>query len=30
VSPPIDATLAILGRTETLSRLQRASAAWSA
>jgi glutamyl-tRNA synthetase len=30
VSPPIDATLAILGRTETLSRLQRAGAAWSA
>ena len=30
VSPPIDATLAILGRTETLSRLERATAAWSA
>jgi glutamyl-tRNA synthetase len=29
VSPPIDATLAILGRAETLARLQRASAAWS-
>ena len=30
VSPPIDATLAILGRTETLARLERAGAAWSA
>jgi len=28
VSPPIDATLAILGRTETLSRLQRAIGVW--
>jgi len=30
VSPPIDATLAILGKTETLSRLARAQALWSA
>jgi glutamyl-tRNA synthetase len=30
VSPPIDATLAILGKSETLSRLTRALAAWSA
>ena len=30
VSPPIDATLAILGREETLSRLSRAFAAWGA
>ena len=30
VSPPIDATLAILGRTEALSRLQTALAAWGA
>jgi glutamyl-tRNA synthetase len=29
VSPPIDATLAILGRGESLSRLARALAAWS-
>ncbi|MGA9024526.1 MAG: glutamate--tRNA ligase [Steroidobacteraceae bacterium] len=29
VSPPIDATLALLGREETLSRLARAKAAWS-
>jgi glutamyl-tRNA synthetase len=29
VSPPIDATLAILGRTESLARLQRAISAWS-
>jgi glutamyl-tRNA synthetase len=28
VSPPIDATLAILGKTETLSRLARAQAFW--
>jgi glutamyl-tRNA synthetase len=28
VSPPIDATLALLGRTETLSRLAAARAAW--
>lgn len=28
VSPPIDATLAILGREQTLSRLARAEAAW--
>lgn len=28
VSPPIDATLAILGRDQTLSRLARARAAW--
>ena len=28
VSPPIDATLAILGRDETLARLERALAAW--
>jgi glutamyl-tRNA synthetase len=28
VSPPIDATLAILGRDEALARLKRASAAW--
>jgi glutamyl-tRNA synthetase len=30
VSPPIDATLAILGKTESLARLARARAAWSA
>ena len=30
VSPPIDATLAILGKTEALSRLARAQALWSA
>ncbi len=30
VSPPIDATLAILGKTEALSRLTRALAVWSA
>jgi len=30
VSPPIDATLAILGKSETLSRLTRALTAWSA
>jgi glutamyl-tRNA synthetase len=30
VSPPIDATLAILGRAETLSRLRAATAAWNA
>jgi len=30
VSPPIDATLAILGKAETLSRLARALALWSA
>jgi glutamyl-tRNA synthetase len=30
VSPPIDATVAILGREETLSRLSRALAAWGA
>jgi glutamyl-tRNA synthetase len=30
VSPPIDATLAILGRAEALSRLARAQASWSA
>ncbi|HEY2463081.1 MAG TPA: glutamate--tRNA ligase [Steroidobacteraceae bacterium] len=30
VSPPIDATLAILGKAETLSRLARAQALWSA
>lgn len=30
VSPPIDATLAILGREETLARLARARALWSA
>jgi glutamyl-tRNA synthetase len=29
VSPPIDATLAILGRHETLARLARARAAWA-
>jgi glutamyl-tRNA synthetase len=29
VSPPIDATLAILGRGEALARLKRASAAWA-
>ena len=29
VSPPIDATLAILGRDETLARLGRAMAAWN-
>jgi glutamyl-tRNA synthetase len=29
VSPPIDATLAILGRSESLGRLARALAAWS-
>jgi glutamyl-tRNA synthetase len=30
VSPPIDATLAILGKSETLSRLTRAMGLWSA
>lgn len=30
VSPPIDATLAILGRSESLSRLSKARAAWGA
>jgi glutamyl-tRNA synthetase len=30
VSPPIDATLAILGRSESLSRLQRARERWGA
>jgi glutamyl-tRNA synthetase len=30
VSPPIDATLAILGKTEALSRLARAQAIWGA
>ena len=30
VSPPIDATLAILGKTEALARLTRAQAAWGA
>jgi glutamyl-tRNA synthetase len=30
VSPPIDATLAILGKIETLTRLARARAAWGA
>jgi glutamyl-tRNA synthetase len=30
VSPPIDATLAILGKAEALSRLARALAAWGA
>jgi glutamyl-tRNA synthetase len=30
VSPPIDATLAILGKTETLSRLARALSVWGA
>jgi glutamyl-tRNA synthetase len=30
VSPPIDATLAILGKTEALSRLTRARAVWGA
>jgi len=30
VSPPIDATLAILGKTESLSRLTQALAAWGA
>src|ERR1700730_14973238 len=30
VSPPIDATLAILGREQTLTRLSKAAAAWSA
>jgi glutamyl-tRNA synthetase len=30
VSPPIDATLAILGKSEALSRLARAQALWSA
>jgi glutamyl-tRNA synthetase len=30
VSPPIDATLAILGKAEALSRLSRARAAWGA
>jgi glutamyl-tRNA synthetase len=30
VSPPIDATLAILGKSEALSRLARARAVWSA
>jgi glutamyl-tRNA synthetase len=30
VSPPIDATLAILGKSESLSRLSNARAAWAA
>jgi hypothetical protein len=30
VSPPIDATLAILGKIESLARLARARAAWGA
>jgi glutamyl-tRNA synthetase len=30
VSPPIDATLAILGKSETLSRLSQATAQWTA
>jgi glutamyl-tRNA synthetase len=30
VSPPIDATLAILGKSESMTRLARARAAWSA
>jgi glutamyl-tRNA synthetase len=30
VSPPIDATLALLGKEETLARLRTATAAWSA
>lgn len=30
VSPPIDATLAILGRTESVSRLAKAAATWAA
>jgi glutamyl-tRNA synthetase len=30
VSPPIDATLAILGKTESLSRLRKAQAVWNA
>jgi glutamyl-tRNA synthetase len=30
ISPPIDATLAILGKTEALSRLNRARAIWAA
>jgi glutamyl-tRNA synthetase len=30
VSPPIDATLAILGKIETLTRLTRARAVWGA
>jgi len=30
VSPPIDATLAILGKEQTLTRLGKALAAWSA
>ncbi|MEP6886477.1 MAG: glutamate--tRNA ligase [Gammaproteobacteria bacterium] len=30
VSPPIDATLAILGKAETLARLSKARSAWSA
>jgi glutamyl-tRNA synthetase len=30
VSPPIDQTLAILGRAETLARLDAAGAAWAA
>ena len=30
ISPPIDATLAILGRAESLSRLQRARERWGA
>jgi glutamyl-tRNA synthetase len=30
VSPPIDATLSILGKTESLTRLAHARAAWSA
>jgi len=30
VSPPIDATLAILGKVESLSRLRRARAVWGA
>jgi hypothetical protein len=30
VSPPIDATLAILGKTEALARLTAARAVWGA
>jgi glutamyl-tRNA synthetase len=30
VSPPIDATLAILGKTESLARLAKARALWGA
>jgi glutamyl-tRNA synthetase len=30
ISPPIDATLAILGKTETLARLRQAAAVWGA